>query len=307
MRSLSITVRSRWATVSTVHSRNWTRIDRWISSSVLQAHRHTLHLSLSLPTRSHSRIVHVRCGFIDDQDLALLQNRSCQTHQLLLTHTQIAATLAHQRLQTLTHHITHQSLQLHLLECQPDLGIGIVTELIEIASHRASEEHRILWNDRDASSDIVESESGDVDVIDVNVTIDESAHAKESLDERALASACSSDDANLFAGRDAQGDVRESEWSLWIFRMRHADIGEPQMSLWWPVGRWSAVGRDLCRWFLIESTVLENTLDRCHLCLYFNRLSRREKKHWWEEWMERKSEVVEYLIVHCNRPMRLSV
>ena len=38
-------------------------------------------------------------------------------------------------------------------------------------------------NDRDASSDIVESESGDVDVIDVNVTIDESAHAKESVNE----------------------------------------------------------------------------------------------------------------------------
>ena len=50
MRSLSITVRSRCATVSTVHSRNASRIDRWISSSVLQSTAHLPTSSLAQPS-----------------------------------------------------------------------------------------------------------------------------------------------------------------------------------------------------------------------------------------------------------------
>ena len=164
----------------------------------------------------HSRVVHVRRRLVDHQDLAPLQYRPRQTHQLLLTHAQIRPALAHHRLQTVGQHIGHQLLQLHLLQRPPDLGVGIVAELVEVAAHGAGEEHGILWNDGDVSTHVVETERGDVDAVDEDATLDESAHAKERLDEGALAGACSSDDADLLGGVDVERDVGESEMRLGI-------------------------------------------------------------------------------------------
>ena len=116
IRSLSITVRSRCATVNTVQSRNCSRIERWISSSVLQTMPNYPSSSSSSLSRSsrYSRIVDVGRGFVDHQDATLLQYDSCQTHQLLLSNTQIRSALAHPRLQTIRHHLRHEPLQLHL-------------------------------------------------------------------------------------------------------------------------------------------------------------------------------------------------
>jgi hypothetical protein len=46
-----------------------------------------------------------------------------------------------------------------LFECIPNLSIRIVTKLIEITSHCSSEKNRILWNDGDATTNIIKSNS----------------------------------------------------------------------------------------------------------------------------------------------------
>ena len=58
---------------------------------------------------------------------------------------------------------------------------------------------------------VVETERGDVDAVAEDATLDESAHAKERLDEGAFAGACASDDADFLGGVDVERDVGEGE------------------------------------------------------------------------------------------------
>ena len=162
----------------------------------------------------NSRIVHIGRGLVDHQDATLLQNRPRQAHELLLAHARNPATLVHGRLQASRHLLAHQSLELHLLERVPDLRVGILAELVEVAAHGACEQHRILWDDGDATAKIVETESGDVNAVDDDATVNESAHAEESLDERALACARPTDDADLLSRSDGQGEITKGEESV---------------------------------------------------------------------------------------------
>ena len=98
-----------------------------------------------------------------------------------------------------------------LFQGMPDLHVWIVAELIEIGSDGAREQNWILGNDRETAAKIVESDGSDVDVVDDDLSMHESAETKERLDEGALACARSTDDTDLFRRSNDDGDVVESE------------------------------------------------------------------------------------------------
>ena len=135
----------------------------------------------------------------------------------------------------------------------PDFCVRITSKLVEISSDCASEENRILWNDEDATSKIVECDGSNVDVINDDVTMDECGHSKERMDERGLACTSSTDNANLFSWMDDERDVVKSKWCMWMSGMRHANIIEENATLRWPIIGWMLVGRV---GFLFEFTIL---------------------------------------------------
>ena len=116
--------------------------------------------------RQHLRHVHVCCCFINHQDPAPLEERSGQTHQLTLSHTEVGPTFSDRSLQVALH-LLDCRLQLdlqervtstscdsrvtplvlnstHLLQRHPYLLVGVLPKGVQVVPHTATEDHWVL-------------------------------------------------------------------------------------------------------------------------------------------------------------------
>ena len=166
----------------------------------------------------------------------------------------------------------------NLIKSMPDFRVRVETEGIQIRSDRTGEQNRILWDHRDAASNIFQTNRFDIDTIDENLAMNKDAHTEQSLCQGALASTGSAHNTNLLSRFDNTGEMVENHWTELLMSMGHGNVFENDSSVVRPMYRGSVHDwRSRRHRFLVKFTVLENTFDGCHLCFHFYRLPLEEE------------------------------
>jgi hypothetical protein len=114
---------------------------------------------------------------------------------------------------------------------------------IQIVSHRAFEQGRILWNDRQSSSHVQQPYRTRVEIIDGDVArcwLDDTEQRKR---KGRLASPCPTYYANLLVALELEVDVFQDEVQTWS--VSRAVVVEFDCSLRWPVDLGSRLGKHL--------------------------------------------------------------
>ncbi|KAJ8575187.1 hypothetical protein ON010_g4027 [Phytophthora cinnamomi] len=158
--------------------------------------------------------VHVGGGLVQHDDFAVLEQRAADAEQLALTHRQVVAFFSERELQTGTPR-RHRVREVNLLQDRPDIAVRVLVERVEVVTQRTAEKHRVLWNDGEASSKIVQSDVLDVDAIDRDGPAVELADAEKRDHERTFAGSCATADSHLLAASDLHVDTSEHERQLW--------------------------------------------------------------------------------------------
>ena len=112
-----------------------------------------------------NRIIGRRAYLVKHQDSGIPQKRSGKADELSLSRREIASTLRNLSIQT-TELVLDKVFEVALLQRVPDVGIAVVTDRVDIATDRPLEELRVLRNDANGVSQILQSDSRNVNPID---------------------------------------------------------------------------------------------------------------------------------------------
>ena len=83
------------------------------------------------------------------------------------------------------------------LQCVPHLIVCVALSRIQIEPDRTGEENRILWDDSEALSHVMQTDAADVDVINDDAPAGSFDQAEQTEGHRAFTRASATHDANL--------------------------------------------------------------------------------------------------------------
>mmetsp|Transcript_11550 Transcript_11550/g.20526 ORF Transcript_11550/g.20526 Transcript_11550/m.20526 type:complete len:225 (+) Transcript_11550:877-1551(+) len=150
--------------------------------------------------------VHGGGGLVQHQHTGLLQHTAGHADQLLLAEGEIGAALSHSRVQA-AGHVSHRLLHVHHLQAVPQLLVGGVVEGVKVAAHSPLEHDRLLGDDGQTGTHLVQGQCTNVDPVDDDAAIGKLKHAEERHEQRCLARAGATHDADLSLVLDVEGHV----------------------------------------------------------------------------------------------------
>ena len=110
-------------------------------------------------------MINIGCSFVQNEYLISSENGSSQTDQLPLSHTQIAPSLTHLRVQSTTQ-LSHSFSQLDTVQSAPEIRLSVFVKGVQIVAKSALKKDRFLWNDGNGFSQWVDVDGGSVHPID---------------------------------------------------------------------------------------------------------------------------------------------
>ena len=115
------------------------------------------------------------------------------------------------------------------LESGPDFLVCVLRERIQVVANRAGEEKRLLRNDRDLRSEILQADLADVHAVDLDgasLQLDDSHQAEH---ERALSGACSAHHPDLLARENVHAELFDD--GLQLGAIAHHDLVDGDIAL----------------------------------------------------------------------------
>lgn len=116
-----------------------------------------------------ARCANIWTHLVQHQDPGFPQERSGETDELSLTRRKVASAFRHLRIQT-AELILDKVFQVALLQGVPDIGIAVIADRVDVPTHGPLEELGILRNDRDCVTKILQSDRGDVDPVNEDLS-----------------------------------------------------------------------------------------------------------------------------------------
>ena len=103
---------------------------------------------------------------------------------------------------------------MNTLEAVPELIIGVVIEGVEVASDCAGEEHRVLGNDGQARSEVVELDLGDIETVNADGARASLQEAEERQGQGGFTGTSTSNNTNALIAVDGEGKPLEDWWQI---------------------------------------------------------------------------------------------
>lgn len=159
---------------------------------------------LDLSVRSK---VYAGGGLIQDKDPGLLAQGTSERQQTPLADRKIGTVLIDRGVEMeLLRRISRVD-EVRPPESRPKLGVAELAKWVEVASDGAAEELRVLRDDGDRASQIVQTQGRDVESVDPDTSRAQLDHAEEGGHDRALSSTRAADDSDLLASSNVDIDA----------------------------------------------------------------------------------------------------
>lgn len=222
-----------------------------------------------ISTEDYLQWIHIGSRLVHNEYFIVPQYSACQTDQLPLAHAEVGASVV-QAITEPALECADKGLQLDRVECLPQLLICLLLKGIQIVAQCAREEHRILWYDRDATAQIVESQLGNVVAIDLDEALVE-RQSKERLHNRRLARPRATHNANLLHGM--YGKAESLQHIVCPLAIAQLQILKVQLTRTGPLGGQVDIFRCFVRWLRFDVHILQHTFHAGHLVLQLHGLS----------------------------------
>ena len=151
--------------------------------------------------------VDVGSGLVDQDDLAVLQEGPADAQKLFLPHRQVLVSDLGVDAALLPDDVTQVALLHNLL----DLLVSVLVARVKILTDSAIDEGGLLLDHRHAGANVLQAVFYDALAVDEDLALSRLKNSEERADERGLACACATHNADFLAVLDVDVDVFEHQ------------------------------------------------------------------------------------------------